>query len=327
MNDFVLAIIGSVGIAALVLSMKNDKNEIRENFNGFQLRNSKLNKVVKGQFGENEIKVDQYPNVKCNNKTNKLKTVERFENKKTLGNGLGARDITNSPYVTTTPHLNQTVNQPSPSLNLPSLLRYNAPSLSKMGITENFQEKRQTPIRENYNARESCNKPQETYKAPNPYNVPAGYTSSPLPQPTMNSSIDVPLDNLAKSGELADPFSGKEVMVFDRPMTTTLKVGRFAARGCRDLIRGDLPVAPNTHQGWFSTPADPSALSKGALQVMGGDSESTNVMNKFMEIYGDASGVGSGVNLADPVDYQYTAYEMTTKNKGVCENTVSVQSF
>jgi hypothetical protein len=172
-----------------------------------------------------------------------------------------------------------------------------------------------------------CNKPQHPYMASNVYEVPPGYTASPVPKPTMNTSFQVPEDDLSKAGKIADPLSGNEVMVFDRPMTTTLKVGRFAARGCRDLIRGDLPCAPNTHQGWFATPADPSALSKGALQAIGGESESTKVMNKFMEIYGDASGVGSGVNLADPVSNQYTAYEMTMKNKGVCENTVSVQSF
>lgn len=334
MNDFVLAIIGSIGIGALALSMKND--EIREDFM-FPMKNSKLNKVVKGEYGESELKIDQYPNVKCkdskpnkssNLKPNKMNSVEGFENRnQTLGNGLGARDITNSPYVTPTPHYNQTVNQPSPSLNLPSLLRYNPPSLSKMGITENFQEKRQTPVREDYNSREMCNKPQHPYMSSNVYEVPAGYTASPLPKPVMNTQFQVPEDNLSKAGNISDPLSGNEVMVFDRPMTTTLKVGRFALKGCRDLIRGDLPVAPNNHQGWFATPADPSALSKGALQAIGGESESTKVMNKFMEIYGDASGVGSGVNLSDPVSNQYTAYEMTMKNKGVCENTVSVQSF
>jgi hypothetical protein len=46
-----------------------------------------------------------------------------------------------------------------------------------------------------------------------------------------------------------------------------------------------------------------------------------------MELYGDASGVGSGVNLEDPIDQQYTAYEMTMKNQGVCDNTVNVTSF
>jgi len=116
-------------------------------------------------------------------------------------------------------------------------------------------------------------------------------------------------------------------MVYDRPMTTTLKVGRFAGRGTRDLIRGDLPVAPSSHKGWFSTPADPSSLTKGALQAMGGNGEAVDTMNKFMKIYGDASGVGSGVNLNDSVDYQYTAYEMTNNRQGLNDNTINVLTF
>ena len=126
---------------------------------------------------------------------------------------------------------------------------------------------------------------------------------------------------------MKDPFDGKEVMIYDRPMTTTLKVGRFAGRGTRDLIRGDLPIAPSSHTGWFSTPADPSALTKGALQAMGGESESTKTMNSFMKIYGDVSNVGSGVNLNDPVDYQYTAYEMTNNRQGLNDNTIKVVYF
>ena len=162
--------------------------------------------------------------------------------------------------------------------------------------------------------------------SPNSEMVGPNYSASPK-KITLDKFINSPMDGISPAGELMDPFNGKEVMVFDRPMTTTLKVGRFSGRGTRDLIRGDLPVAPNSHKGWFSTPADPSALSKGALQAMGGESESTSVMNKFMELYGDASGVGSGVNLEDPVDQQYTAYEMTMKNQGVCNNTVNVTSF
>jgi hypothetical protein len=223
------------------------------------------------------------------------------------GNGLGARDITNLPYVTPTSHLNQNVNQPSPSLNLPSLIRYNPPSTSNMGITDNFQNR---PTRENYQPMMNAN-----------------YTSSPLAKEEINKNFNYPENDLLAAGEMKDPFDGKEVMVYDRPMTTTLKVGRFAGRGTRDLIRGDLPVAPSSHTGWFSTPADPSALTKGALQAMGGESESTKTMNSFMKIYGDVSNVGSGVNLNDPVDYQYTAYEMTNNRQGLNDNTINVLTF
>jgi len=330
MSDLVLAIIGSVGIAALAMSMKDEstKKEVRENFNGFALRNSKLDKVVQTKDGNiHTFQVDQYPNIKCNKKVeNYVPQSQSNSQSRPLGSGLGANANTSMPYITPTPHLNQTVNKPSPSLNLPSIIRYNPPSLSNMGVTEDYQCKKQ-PIRENYvNASATCT-PQTPYMSNVSDMVGPNYSASPVPAPTMSQFLNSPADGITQAGEMEDPFNGKEVMVFDRPMTTTLKVGRFAARGCRDLIRGDLPVAPNSHQGWFSTPADPTALSKGALQAIAGTNESSSVLNKFMEIYGDGSGVGAGVNLADPVDYQYTAYEMTNKNQGVCNNTVSVSSF
>jgi hypothetical protein len=328
MKDFVLAIIGTVGIAALAMSMTNENKPIREDFNsGFGYRNSKLEKVVKDKHGNvNAIPVDQIPNITCASTPARPKTVENYStsNNRVVGSGLGANNVTRMPYVTPTPHLNQTVNKPSPSMNLPAIIRYNPPSLSNMGVTEDYQCNKS--VRENY-VPQTCTKAATPYMSPVADYVGPAYTATPMPNPVMSKDFVHPEDNMAKDGNLMDPFDGKEVMVFDRPMTTTLKVGRFAGRGTRDLIRGDLPCAPNTHQGWFSTPADPTALSKGALQVIGGDSESTTTMNKFMELYGDGSGVGSGVNLADKPDYQYTAYEMTHKNQGVCNNTVSVSSF
>ena len=328
MKDLVLAIIGTVGIAALAVSMNNEQNKpVREDFMQVQMRR-KTDKVTKdGQGAENQIPINEVPLIKCGQSANPVKrTVENYSSGRVVGNGLGARDNTNMPFIHPTPHLNQTVNKPSPSLNLPSLLRYNAPSLSDMGVTDDYQ--CNGSIRENYGVNEPTKRgaiKMESTGNGDAYDMMVpNYSAVPSPAATPNPRY--PKDNLAPAGVL-DGFDGKEVMVFDRPMTTTLKVGRFAGRGTRDLIRGDLPCAPNPHTGWFSTPADPTALTKGALQVMGGDSESTTTMNKFMEIYGDASGVGSGVNLADVPDYQYTAYEMTNKASGVCKNTVSVTNF
>jgi hypothetical protein len=323
MSDFVLAVIGSIGILALTMSMNKEKN-IREDFNtGFPFRNSKLEKVVKDQYGNiHSLKMDQYPNVNCGKKeTKKPKSTENYHSSH-VGKGLGSSQVTDSPYFTPTPNYNQNVNKPSPSLNLPAYIRYNPPSLDKMGITEDYQCK-SAPIRENY---ESCTKPNVSYMSGmQDYGGP-NYTASPLPDIPKNPFINVPIDGISPAGEI-DSFNGSPVMVFDRPMTTSLKPGRFAQRGVCDFIRGDLPVAPNPCQGWFSTPADPTALRKGALQAIAGENESSTVLNKFMKIYGDNSGVGSGVNLADPVDMQYTAYEMTEKNKGMCNNTLSVSSF
>lgn len=320
MKDLVLAIIGTIGIAALAVSMNNEQNKpVREDFTQFQMRRRTEKVTLDDQGGQNQLPIDEVPLVKCGKTTAPVKrSVENYSSGRVVGNGLGARDNTNMPFIHPTPHLNQTVNKPSPSLNLPSLLRYNAPSLSDMGVADDYQ--CNGSIRENY----GTSSIKTDFGVEPDMIAPPNYSSVPVKVDKPNPQY--PKDNLAPAGVL-DGFDGKEVMVFDRPMTTTLKVGRFAGRGTRDLIRGDLPCAPNPHTGWFSTPADPTALSKGALQVMGGDSESTTTMNKFMEIYGDASGVGSGVNLADVPDYQYTAYEMTNKASGVCKNTVSVTNF
>lgn len=333
MNDFVLAVIGSVGIAALAMSVNDaaKKKSVREEFMMFPAR-TRLDKLQKDEHGNIQaFPVDQYPNIKCGGNKGpapvRQAPVEHFAARaggRSAGSGLGAASVADMPYITPTPHLNQSVPKMSPSLNLPSLLRYNAPSLDKMGITDSYQCNR-TPVRENYEAPQStCAQPSKPYMSGEV--LGSNYSASPR-QMTMDKYINAPEDGLAMAGEMKDPFDGKEVMVFDRAITTTLKVGRFAGRGTRDLIRGDLPVAPNTHQGWFSTPADPTALSKGALQAIAGENENSTTLNKFMEIYGDNSGVGAGVNLEYPVDYQYTAYEMTNKNQGVCNNTISVQSF
>jgi len=320
MRDFVLAIVGTIGIVALAMSVEN-KKEVREDFLGNFPMKTKLEKVVIKNGIETSLEMDQYPLV---NLKQKPASRENYGYKGSMGpsgsasmgcgssresypgNCLGSSNITNLPYVSTS-NLNQNVNQPSPSMNLPATIRYNAPSTSNMGITDNFQNKQ---IRENFEPMLSAN-----------------YSASPVGKVELNKNFNYPENDLLKAGEMTDPFEGKEVMVYDRPMTTTLKVGRFAGRGTRDLIRGDLPVAPSSHKGWFSTPADPSALTKGALQAMGGNGEAVDTMNKFMKIYGDASGVGSGVNLNDSVDYQYTAYEMTNNRQGLNDNTINVLTF
>jgi hypothetical protein len=172
MNDFVLAVIGSVGIAALAMSMNDaaKKKGVREDFM-FPYRNSKLEKVRKDAHGNIQaIPVDEYPNIACGNKAPaaapRKAPVEHFANRaggRSAGSGLGAASVADMPYITPTPHLNQSVPKMSPSLNLPSLLRYNAPSLDKMGITDSYQCNR-TPVRENYEAPQStCAQPSKPY--------------------------------------------------------------------------------------------------------------------------------------------------------------------
>ena len=185
-----------------------------------------------------------------------------------------------------------------------------------MGMTEDFQ---CGNVRENYER--PCKRPYTSTDG----NPGSNYTSSPLPVPSKNPFVNSPVDGISPSGDFN--IDKDQVMVFDRPMTTTLKTGRFARSGVCDFIRGDLPVAPNACQGWFSTPADPTALRKGALQAIAGENESSTVLNEFMKSYGYAGVAGAGVNMEDDVDHQYTAYEMAQKSKGVANNTISVTNF
>ena len=183
MRDAVLAIVGTIGIAALVMSMNKEKNQVREDFNGFSLRN-RLDKTVKNSKNSeyvHAIPVDKDPLVKCGpNSNSKPKSVEHFSNSKVTGNGLGANTVTNMPYITPTPHYNQSVNQPSPSLNLPAVIRYNSPSLSNMGITENFQAQPHQ-VRENYENSSQCGRPTSSYMSPVSEYVGSNYTATPLP--------------------------------------------------------------------------------------------------------------------------------------------------
>ena len=79
MRDAVLAIVGTIGIAALVMSMNKEKNQVSEDYVGAPLRISRLEKVVKNNKNSeyfNAIPDDKDPLVKCGpNSNSKHKSV------------------------------------------------------------------------------------------------------------------------------------------------------------------------------------------------------------------------------------------------------------
>ena len=225
MRDFVLAIVGTIGIVALSMSIQN-KKEVREDFLGNFPMRTKVEKVVLKNGIETSLEMDQYPlvnlkqksgpsgpsgpsrpsrpsgpsglsrenyreNYGCGSSRENYGSGSSHENYP--GNCLGSRDVTNLPYVSNST-LNQNVNQPSPSLNLPSIIRYNAPSTSNMGITDNFQNKQ---TRENF--------------APmlNP-----NYTSSPMSKTEADKKFNFP-----ESIEiLEDNFEGRHGVRFKKSL-------------------------------------------------------------------------------------------------------------
>ena len=86
-----------------------------------------------------------------------------------------------------------------------------------------------------------------------------------------------------------------------------------------DPIRGDLPIAP-INNGWFNTSANPiEDLQQGALNVIGGVSDTSTKMADFIK---NASG-GSKTTIGG-VDISIPVKSMSTNQK---MNTVQVSSF
>jgi len=327
-DNVLLAVLGSIGVGALLMSM-DQKKSVKENWVGCALKN-KVEAVVADKYGEtNSLNFADDIYIKGNSRGKQMQQrqpkVEHFENRNV---GLGGAAVTGDkfPFVTQ-PNYQQSTPLRSASIGLPASIRYNAPSNDKMGMTDSYQCKR-TPLTENY---EAAMGKSVQFHAPGTdvYPGPNYVAGGKVANPPLRSDFQVPENDMLPIGTIDNPLGdGKDVMVYDRPMTTTLKAGRFAGNGTRDLIRGDLPVMPDPSQkGWFQTPADPASLSTGALQAIAGVNEASTTLGNFVKMYGETSNIVGGVNNGYPVDNQYTSYDMLSMNNGMNGNTVNVTSF
>jgi hypothetical protein len=309
-DNLLLTLIGAVGIGALVMGMNKD-DELREDWWG-GIHFSATRETVKRHTDKNGCVTESVVNPKDTNITTQqsLKRLQKEQarnlqakmaanSKLAFGNGvksnegydpeypiqenfeqdrdqqyhLGSNQVTGD-YYASFPNYQQSVTQPSPSLGLPAHIRYNPPSLDKMGITENFQN-RNGDVVEGYMSTFDQN--------PTPA---ADYTSGNYKKVVAEAIDDsgVKLKSQLQVGTMED-----NTIIYDRYITVPGKAaGRFnRGNGIVDRIRGDLPVCVDPCQkGWFSSPGKPSDLTIGALSYIGGESTASNELTNFVQMNG-----------------------------------------
>ena len=203
--------------------------------------------------------------------------------------GLGSSAVTRNDYVSY-PQFNQSTPLQSPSLNLPAHIRYNPPSLDKMGITTAYQSDPMdyAGLVEGYTQVKGypknpegidlyggqVNRSSGNIANSNNYLAAIDNGNKNYGAGDLISSGNLPLSSM-DSGLTENP-SASNTMLFDRFIYATSKGGghRSTVTGGTDFIRGDLAVCVDPCQkGWFQASAQPKNLRTGAIQMLAGTSE------------------------------------------------------
>lgn len=229
----------------------------------------------------NNVEMERFTYDRYNNEN----TYEPYQYDHQYSPSLGSSQVTRNDYVTY-PNFEQSVMQPSPSLNLPAQIRYNPPSMNTMGITENFQCNKNNVFQSNgmdhANVVENFMSMDQTN--PNPgSNYAYGNYNETIKKAAVNSPITL---GSMEAGQGAPP---ENVMIYDRYMVVPGKsAGRFnRSNGVVDRIRGDLPICVDPCQkGWFASPGNPSQLTVGALNIIGGNTSQGNAVSNMVTLYG-----------------------------------------
>jgi hypothetical protein len=322
-DNLLLTLLGAVGVGALVMGMNKD-DDVKENFwNGISLTatretvrrttDKKTGKVTESVVPFNDTAVTTQSSLKQLHKSQNQQLMQKLAVNQKLSFGgpaehfqnseqfqqrenfemprhdsLGSSQVTGDSYVSY-PNYQQSVVQPSPSLNLPAQIRYNPPSLDKMGITEAFQcgpsnvsrnmsNMDHANVVEGYLSMDKTNpNPGANYTSGNYNNAMAD--AAGVSSTTINDQLPV--------GTMDS--QGNNTMLFDRYITVPGKsAGRFnRGNGIVDRIRGDLPVCVDPCQkGWFASPGKPSDLTIGALSYIGGEGSASNELTNFVQING-----------------------------------------
>ena len=271
-----------------------------------------------------------------------LSSVETYvaPNDVSLGSGM----VTRNDYVSY-PQFNQSTPQQSPSLNLPSQIRYNPPSLNNMGITSAYQ----SDSNHLFNGMDYANLV-EGYRqdiktgVPNPEEMkdgrnrvtgsianPDSYLSA-LKQGIKSYSGNkdsVPVNSLPLSdmdSSLGDDQEAENTMIYDRFIYANGRNGgwRASSAGSSDLIRGDLAVNVDPCQkGWFQSSLTPADLRRGALTVIAGpNGDSNNTAAQLASQYGAAT-----LPLSQGQNNVPTVLQKMLSTTGVGGNVATVSSF
>jgi hypothetical protein len=362
-DNLILTLLGAVGVGALVMGMNNDnknenKQEIKETFwNGIALRSiaeqgalpasSMQQATASGNAqvdlqginfasgaGVNMAAAAQRMQTGSQQPQQRVPIFELFQDSQQQS--LGANPVTKNDYpFVSYPNFQQSIPLRSPDIKVPAQIRYNPPSLDKMGITEAYQcsskQSQNVPrngtVIENYMATVPTENPGPNYAAGN-YNEVLQQAKKDNPGCGVKVQESLPLGSMEGIGSNGEP---ENFMVFDRLMTTTMKPGRTRQKGVSDLIRGDLPVCVDPCQkGWFQASAKPTDLSSGALSVIAGKNEHDASFAEFVKMYGStASTFGGGHNYSElPNKQQYSTMDMLmTSGGGFASPNINVAAF
>lgn len=278
---------------------------------------------------------------------------------------LGSSDITRNDYASW-PQYQQTIPLRSPDVKLSATLSYNTPSYNKMGITDVYKsvpanqygakvERNLDNSMDYGRLLEGYAPPSQTSQVQHPqpqYMAPSADGLTPASNFIANAkSFKDALDqgNTKYAGDkfvlnagtcdtqdvsnellplgTMESSVGENVVMFDRFMNVSKRTShRTAPSGCRDLIRGDLPIVPDPCQiGWFQPPGRVQDLAQGALQQIAssaGGSSPDGGLSNFISTYG----VSTPFSTQASVNTQYTPLELSLQGTG-SPNTVSVSSF
>jgi hypothetical protein len=273
-------------------------------------------------------------------------SVEGFVSPSSLGSGM----VTSNDYVSY-PQFNQSTPLQSPSMNLPSQIRYNPPSLNNMGITSAYQ----SDANHLYNGMDYANLVRENYEdtqgyrqdiktgVPNPEAMKDGRNSvlgsianpdsylASLKQGNKAYSGNrdsAPVNSLPLSSmdsSLGDDQEAENTMIYDRYIYANGRNGgwRASSSGSSDLIRGDLAVNVDPCQkGWFQSSLTPADLRRGALSVIAGpNGNSNNTAAELANQYGAVTTLNQGQNDVP------TVLQKMLSTTGVGGNISTVSSF
>jgi hypothetical protein len=350
-DNLLLTVLGAVGVGALIMGMnQNDNdNQIKEDWLNYQFNVYKENAVSnKNQSQISAVNYASNPlvqqSVQTISKLNRegvpqhsqvaqlqAQTANRISQhnagleRASTGrfsesfvppsqSQLGSGAVTRNDYVSY-PQFNQTNPLQSPSLNLPAQIRYNPPSLDKMGITDAYQNQPMdyANLVEGYEAKRTD---VNTYEK-NPQLMPSGFNRN-INQTNPNSFMNALNKGTSSFSSEKNPVQGSlplstmdsgvvnnnlndNVVMFDRYTYSSGKRGgwRMGGPGISDLIRGDLAVCVDPCQkGWFQSSLQPKDLARGALAQIAGPSESGGASNsdvqQFAALYGAANQTGTG---------------------------------
>jgi hypothetical protein len=315
MNNIILVLLSAIGLGSVLIGLNSDDNKnIRENFSGTpgmpQLKaiGERVVRQVPNKTGNMlgssasmsskplEYSINYNPMAEIYNPkkikegfTENLYTPlsAPYNDQKEM---LGSYSVTDMPFISK-PGFQQSTPLTSPNIALPPMAKYKPTTLSNMGISPAYKNNCRTgsTVVENFQPPAAAGFMDNAVDVNN-MNPGANYSAGNYAQVAMQKpcsaaqSIDsIPVGESMSFSETGNP---EQVQVYENLMYTTIKPGRTCQTGVRDMIRGDLPVCPLPQMGWFNPSAKPTDLQTGALQFMGGNSETVDSFHNFVQSYG-----------------------------------------